>query len=98
EGIFTAGMALAAALAQGARLVRWWGWETVDEPLLVVLHLAYAFLPLGLIGVAMSAMGWLGAPSVLHLLTVGAIGNMTLAVMTRASRAHTGRPLNASAT
>jgi uncharacterized protein involved in response to NO len=98
DGIVTACIALTAAVAQGARLSRWRGWETIEEPLLVVLHIAYAFLPLGLVGVAMSAMGWLSAPSVLHVMTVGAIGNMTLAVMTRASRAHTGRPPRASTT
>jgi uncharacterized protein involved in response to NO len=98
EGGVTASIALIAALAQGIRLVRWRGWETLEEPLLAVLHLAYAFLPLALIGVAMSAMGWLSAPSVLHLMTVGLIGNMTLAVMTRVARAHTARPLRASAT
>ena len=98
EGRVTAGIAVVAALAQTARLVRWRGWGTLDEPLLVVLHIAYAFLPIGLIGVAMSAMGWLSAPSVLHLMTVGLISNMTLAVMTRASRAHTGRPLTATVT
>lgn len=98
EGIVTACIALTAAGAQGARLSRWRGWATLEEPLLVVLQIAYVFLPVALIGVAMSAMGWLSAPSVLHLMTVGAIGNMTLAVMTRATRAHTGRPLRASVT
>ena len=76
---------------------RWQGWRTVDEPILLILHLAYAFISIGLAGVGAAAMGWLTAPSALHLLTVGVIGNMTFAVMSRASLAHTGRVVSASA-
>ena len=96
EGFATAAMAGAAALLQTARLARWRGWATIEEPLLAALHIGYAFIPLGLAGIALSALGWFSAPAVLHLLTVGAIGNMTLAVMTRVSLGHTGRPLAAS--
>ena len=96
EGAPTAVVAALAAVLQAIRLWRWRGWATLDEPLLGILHLSYSFLPIGLVAIAMAAMGWASAPSVLHVLTVGAIGNMTLAVMTRASLAHTGRPLTAS--
>lgn len=98
EGPATAVTAAAAAGLQAWRLVRWHGLRTLDEPLLLVLHLGYAFVPLGLAGVALAALGWLSAPSALHLLTVGGIGVMTLAVMSRATLGHTGRPLEASAT
>jgi len=57
---------------------------------------AYAFVPLGLIAIGLAAIGVLSPPSALHVLTVGAIGMMTVAVLTRASRGHTGRPLSAS--
>ena len=96
DGWPTAIASALAASAQGHRLFRWQGWRTVDEPILVVLHLAYAFIPIGLSAVAAGALGWLSAPSALHLLTVGVIGNMTFAVMTRASLAHTGRLVSAS--
>ena len=97
DGWPAATTSLLAAGAQAYRLSRWQGWRTVDEPILLVLHLAYAFIPIGLAGVAAAAPGWLSAPSALHLLTVGVIGNMTFAVMTRASLAHTGRVVSASA-
>lgn len=61
-----------------------------------VLHLGYAFVPLGLLGVTLAALGWVSAASALHILTVGGMGVMTLAVMTRASLGHTGRALTAS--
>jgi uncharacterized protein involved in response to NO len=92
----TAAAAMVAAGLNAARLGRWRGVATWREPLLLVLHIAYAFIPLGYVAVALSAMGVWSAPSALHLLTVGAIGMTTLAVMTRASRGHTGRALTAS--
>jgi uncharacterized protein involved in response to NO len=96
ESLPTFGLALLAGLLQAFRLARWRGWATAREPLLLVLHLAYLFLPLGLLGVAAAALDWLDPTSALHILTVGGIGLTTLAVMTRATRGHTGRPLTAS--
>jgi len=97
DGWPTAVIAPVAAIAQSYRLFRWQGRRTVDEPILLILHLAYAFIPIGLLAIGAAAIGWLSTPSALHLLTVGAIGNMTFAVMTRASLAHTGRIVSASA-
>jgi uncharacterized protein involved in response to NO len=74
--------------------VRWRGARTGAEPLLFVLHLGYGWLALGLL--FMGANKFLqvtDATTSLHTLTAGAIGTMTLAVMTRATRGHTGRPL-----
>ena len=89
---------LAAALALAVRLWRWRGIATLREPLLWVLHLGYAWLPLGLLLLALS--GWflrLPQTAALHALTVGAVGTMTLAVMTRASLGHCGQPVLAGA-
>lgn len=96
ETLPTALLATAAAVLQLWRVLRWRGHATLEEPLVAVLHVAYLFVPIGMAGVALAALGWLQAPSALHLLTVGAIGNMTLAVMTRATLGHTGRRLTAS--
>jgi uncharacterized protein involved in response to NO len=89
-------LALSAAVANCVRLGGWHGQHTLDEPLLAFMHVAYAFVGLGWFAVAASAMGWISEASAFHVFTVGAIGMMTLAVMTRASRGHTGRPLTAS--
>ena len=85
-----------AGLAAGARLARWRGLAALREPLLLVLHAGYAWLALGLAGLGLNTLFDLaprGAP--LHALTAGAVGTMTLAVMTRASLGHAGRPLAA---
>ena len=96
EHIVSAVLAFVACLLQVIRLWRWVGWQTIEEPLLFVLHLGYAYVPLGLLCVGLSELRLLSAPSALHVLTVGAVGVMTFAVMTRASLGHTGRSLTAS--
>ncbi len=82
---------IVAGVALAIRLARWRGYATLREPLLFILHLGYAWLAIGLV------LAGLEARSALHALTVGAIGTMTLAVMTRASLGHTGRALHADA-
>ncbi|PWL17507.1 short-chain dehydrogenase [Falsochrobactrum shanghaiense] len=90
--------ALIAGALHAIRLYRWRGWSTTPEKLVLILHVAYAFVPLGFIAVACSALGWLNPYSALHVMTVGVMGCMMLAVMTRATRGHTGRELTASPT
>lgn len=98
EGWLTALLCAAAALLQAIRLARWRGEATLREPLLAVLHIGYGFVPIGQAALALAALGLLAPAAALHLLTVGAIGLMTLGVMTRASRGHTGRAMSASRT
>ena len=78
------------------RLLRWRGFTTTAEPLVLVLHFGYAWLVLGvtLLGLALID-AHLPQSAVIHALTAGTIGTMTLAVMTRATRGHTGRALAA---
>ena len=93
-----AGTALVfAGLAQAARLARWAGHRTGAEPLVWVLHLGYAFVPLGAVVLGLAALVPLAvsAPAAQHLWMAGGIGLMTLAVMTRATLGHTGRALTA---
>jgi uncharacterized protein involved in response to NO len=87
--------ALAAGIAVALRLSRWRGLYTAPEPLLLILHVGYGWLSLGLLLLGLNRFtDMLPATSALHALTVGAVGTMTLAVMTRASLGHTGRPLS----
>jgi uncharacterized protein involved in response to NO len=87
---------LVAAIAVALRLSRWRGVNTFGEPLLLILHVGYGWLALGLLLLGINGFfDFLPATAALHALTVGAVGTMTLAVMTRASLGHTGRPLSA---
>lgn len=89
--------ALFAGLANMWRMSRWAGWRSVSEPLLWVLHAGFGFVPLGflLIAGANLAPQFFPAVGALHAWLAGAVGTMTLAMMTRASLGHTGRPLHA---
>ncbi|MFO1151564.1 MAG: NnrS family protein [Alsobacter sp.] len=94
-----AGVLLAlAALAQAVRLARWAGDRTWRDRLVLVLHVAYGFVPLGFALGAAAAFGLVAASAGIHAWTVGAAGLMTMAIMTRASLGHTGRALVASRT
>lgn len=90
------GLLLLAAAINLWRLARWRGLATAAEPLLLVLHVGYLWLALGiaLLGLAALLPG-LPAAAGLHALGAGVAGTMMLAVMARASRGHTGRPLTA---
>jgi uncharacterized protein involved in response to NO len=88
---------VAAGVLQAARLARWAGERTVAEPLVTVLHVAFAFVPAGFLlsGWALLAGDVAVRSAGIHAWTTGAVGMMTLAVMTRATRGHSGRPLTA---
>ena len=78
------------------RLGRWAGDRTGRERLLLILHVGYAFVPLGFLLNACSAFGIVAIGAGVHAWMVGAAGIMTLAVMSRVSLGHTGRQLTAS--
>ncbi len=95
----TALFATLAALAHGARLIGWRGWRTWRNPLLLILQLGYAWLPVGYGLLALADAGVsITRSAALHALTVGAISTMILAMMTRVALGHTGRPLRARGT
>ncbi|TKD48196.1 MAG: short-chain dehydrogenase [Mesorhizobium sp.] len=94
----TSGLLIAAAaICQACRLSRWAGERTTRDPLVLVLHAAYAFVPVGLALVSASIFFPDAVPAAagFHALGAGAIGSMTLAVMARATLGHTGRELKA---
>lgn len=78
------------------RLARWAGDRTVRDRLVLILHVGYAFLPIGFLLNAASAFGVLPESAGVHAWMAGGAGVMTLAVMTRASLGHTGQQLVAS--
>jgi uncharacterized protein involved in response to NO len=89
---------IAAGILQAVRLARWAGERSWRDRLVLILHVAYAFVPLGFVLVGLAAVGLLPSGAGIHAWTGGAMGLMTLAVMSRASLGHTGRALAATAT
>ena len=94
----TAVLCLAAGGLHVWRLARWAGDRTLAEPLVLILHVGYAFVPLGFLAAGVAALAPVTFPTgaAVHAWTAGAIGVMTLAVMTRATLGHAGRPLHAT--
>jgi uncharacterized protein involved in response to NO len=88
---------LLGGLLHLGRLARWAPHRTLREPLVAILHVGYLFVGVGflLTGLAELSPGRIAASAGIHAWTVGAIGTMTLAVMTRASLGHTGHALTA---
>jgi uncharacterized protein involved in response to NO len=86
-------VALAAAVLHAARLGLWRPWRTLSRPILWILHASYAWLVVHLALRGLAGFGFVMPALAVHALTVGAIGGMTLGMMTRTSRGHTGRML-----
>ena len=82
-----------AGVANLLRLARWRGWLARREALVWILHAGYAWLGVGLILLGLAALVPDAVPFTagVHALTTGAMGVETLAMMTRATRGHTGR-------
>jgi uncharacterized protein involved in response to NO len=97
DGRATGMLLCMAAILHVARLARWAGERTSRERLVLVLHIAYAFVPLGFALAGLAALGLVPHSAGLHAWMAGAVGTMTLAVMTRASLGHTGREVVARA-
>ncbi len=91
--IIVAMIGLISGLTHGARLFLWKPWQTLKTPLVWILHVAYAWIVIHLLLRSLSALDLLIASYAIHALTVGAIGGLTLGMMTRTARGHTGRPL-----
>jgi uncharacterized protein involved in response to NO len=88
-----AGIALAAAALHAARLSLWSPLHTLRKPILWILHLSYAWIVVHLALRGLAGFGLVPVAAATHALTVGAIGGMTLGMMTRTARGHTARPL-----
>jgi uncharacterized protein involved in response to NO len=91
--VVIAALAIATAVAHAVRLGLWQPWRTGPAPLVWALHLAYGWIVVYLALRGLAAVGVVGHLFAVHALTVGAIGGMTMGMMTRTARGHTGRPL-----
>ncbi len=98
EGSLTAALILAAGVANFWRLSRWRGWATRSDRLVAVLHVGFFLAALGFLfaGAHAFAPAVVPPPAAAHIWSIGAIGTMTLAMMTRVTLGHTGRALEAS--
>lgn len=90
-----AGLASAAACTQLLRLGGWKPHRTLHQPILWILHLSYAWIPIGFFLIALSALNVVSTSAAFHALAVGSTAGLIIGMMTRTSLGHTGRPLHA---
>jgi len=90
-------LAAAVAAAHVARLYLSQPWRTMRTPLVWILHASYGWIVVYLVLRALAGIGGVAESLAVHALTIGAIGGMTIGMMTRTARGHTGRPITADA-
>lgn len=95
----TAGLCAGTGMLLLARLCRWRGGAVMRDPMLAVLHVGYGLIPAGFVALSVAALDpdLLSPSAALHIWTVGAVGIMAAAVMTRAFLGHAGLPIQADA-
>lgn len=94
-GAIVAAVAFAAAALHATRIVGWRSWRVGARPILWILHVAYAWVPVGFAMLALAALDVAPHSLAIHALTVGVIGGAIVAMITRTALGHTGRPLRA---
>lgn len=93
EANVIAATSFVAAGLHAARLALWKPWKTLRKPILWILHVAYAWIVVHLALRGFAGFGVVAPALATHALTAGAIGSLTLGMMTRTARGHTGRML-----
>ncbi len=92
-GPLMAALAFVAAAATALRLTLWQPQRALHVPLLWILHLSYAWIPIGFVMLGLAALG-IGAPSAaFHAMAVGSMGGLIIGMMTRTTLGHTGRKM-----
>ena len=82
-----------------AHWLAWQPWKCMRPGLLAVLHVATAWLPVAFILYALQSVlafmghGFLLGRAPVHALTIGFFGSMLVAMVTRVTQGHSGRPL-----
>ena len=90
------GLSMSAACANLIRLSRWGVNHTWNKPILWSLHIAYLFIPVGFILLALYSINLINNLSpIIHCFTLGAMSGMILAMISRVSLGHTARTITA---
>ena len=91
--VFVAPLALAAAALHAARQWSWAPLATRGRPILWILHLSHAWIPLAFLLLALAQFGVVAPQAPLHAFGAGAMGGLIIGMITRTALGHTARPL-----
>jgi uncharacterized protein involved in response to NO len=92
-GWLTAAPAFAAAALHAARQAGWAPLATRARPILWILHLSHAWIPVGFALLGLAAFGIAPRDAALHAFAIGALSGTIVGMITRTALGHTGRPL-----
>jgi uncharacterized protein involved in response to NO len=95
--LFLPWLALAGAIVHGIRVALWAPLKTRGRPILWILHLSYSWVAVHLLLRGLAGFDLVSPVLATHALTVGAIGGLTMGMMTRTARGHCGMPLTTGA-
>ncbi|PCI77577.1 MAG: hypothetical protein COB20_07635 [SAR86 cluster bacterium] len=88
-------LAIVTSSLQTWRLLRWKGYRCLAEPLVWMMHLSYAWIPIGVLLLGFGQAGYVSVSAGIHALTIGTVASMIISIASRAALGHTGRPLQA---
>lgn len=91
----TASLAAAAAVAQATRVLGWKPLCTLRNPLLWILHVSYAWIPMGFLLLSLAVLGVVTTSAAFHVLAIGSMAGLIIGMITRTALGHTGRILKA---
>lgn len=94
-GSLTGALAVAAACAQTTRIAGWMPHVALRKPILWILHLSYAWIPVGFFMLGLAAVDLASSSAAFHVLTIGSMAGLIVGMITRTALGHTGRPLTA---
>jgi uncharacterized protein involved in response to NO len=86
-------LAIVTSFLQAWRLLRWKGYLCLSDPLVWMMHLSYAWIPIGVLLIGFGQASYLSMSAGIHALTIGTVASMIISVASRAALGHTGRPL-----
>lgn len=86
-------LAVVCSVLQSWRLLRWKGFRCLSDPLVWMMHLSYAWIPLGILLVGLGEAGYMTISAGIHALAIGSVACMIVSVASRAALGHTGHPL-----
>ena len=95
DGWLGASPAFAAAALHAVRQSGWAPLATRARPILWILHLSQAWIPVGFVLLGLAALGLVIGAAPLHAFAVGALSGTIIGMITRTALGHTGRPLAA---
>ncbi|PHR92971.1 MAG: NnrS family protein [Robiginitomaculum sp.] len=96
DSLLLTASAFIAVFIHLARMRHYHSLRTLALPMLWILHAGYLWVVIGLVLIGLSGAGVVNLTLALHALSTGAVGSLTLGMMTRVALGHTGRNLVAS--